>query len=61
MNYAIPCVSRIVDDNVDLSAAEFSGLRDERLNIGVVEYVARDGDGATAALVDGSRYGLGFL
>jgi hypothetical protein len=61
VDYAVPCISGIVDDDVDLAAAELRGLEDEGLDVGVVEDVAGDRDGATTGLFDGCDYGFGFL
>jgi hypothetical protein len=61
VDYAIPCISCIVDDDVHLAAAKLSRLEYKGLNVGIVEYVARDRDGATTGLVDGCDYGFGFL
>jgi hypothetical protein len=61
VDYAVPCISRVVDDDVDLPAAKLSRLGDERLDVVVVKYVARHRDGATAGPLDGCDYGFSFL
>jgi hypothetical protein len=58
---AIPCVAGVVDDNVDLAASELSGLGNKRLDVGVVEHVACDSQGATTRLVDFRSYRFCFL
>ena len=52
VNNAVPCIARIVYDNVDLSIAEFSGLLDEVGNVGVVKDVAYYGNCGAARGVD---------
>jgi hypothetical protein len=61
VDYTVPCVARIVDDDVDLAVAEFGGLLDERLDVGVVEDVAADCDGLAAILLDAVDYGFRLL
>jgi hypothetical protein len=46
---------------VDLAVAKLRRLLNERLDVGIVEDVARDGDGAAAVLLDLVDYGLGLL
>jgi hypothetical protein len=48
----VPCVACIVDDDVDLAVTELCRLLDERLDIGIVEDVAADGNCAATGLFD---------
>jgi hypothetical protein len=41
VNHAVPGVACVVDDDVDFAVAELCGLLDERLEVFVVEHVAR--------------------
>jgi hypothetical protein len=52
VNNTVPCVARIVDDDVDLAVTELCRLLDERLDVGIVEDVAADGNCAAAGLFD---------
>jgi hypothetical protein len=61
VDYAVPCISSIVDNDVDLAAAKLSRLGYESLNVVVVKYVARDRDGATTGLSNRCDYGFCFL
>jgi len=49
---AVPCVARVVDDDVDLAVAEVCGVFDELGDVGVVHHVAHDSDGGAARCVD---------
>jgi hypothetical protein len=49
---AIPCITRVVYDYMDLPIAEFSSLLDEGGNVGIVEDVAYYGDCRAAGGVD---------
>lgn len=57
VDHAVPCISRIVDDDVDLAVSELGGLFDERLDVSVVEDVAADSDGLSAGGFDRVDYG----
>jgi hypothetical protein len=61
VDHAIPCVARVVDDDVDLAVAKVGGFLDERLDVGVVEDVACYRDGLAAIGLDGGDYGFGFF
>jgi hypothetical protein len=61
VDHAVPGVARIVDYDVDLSAAKLGCFANERLDVSVVEYVAGDCDCTSAAFVNGGGYGFGFL
>jgi hypothetical protein len=61
VDYAIPGVACVVDDDVDLAAAEVCGLLDQRVDVPVVEHVSRDGEGLAAVLVDGVCDGFCFF
>jgi hypothetical protein len=61
VDHAVPCVARVIDDDVDLAVAKLRRLLNERLDVGIVEDVARDSDGAAAVLLDLVDYGLGLL
>jgi hypothetical protein len=58
---AVPCIARVVDDDVYLAVAEVGGFLDERLDVRVVEHVARDGEGRAPGGGDGGDDGLGFF
>jgi hypothetical protein len=58
VNDTVPCVARIVDDDVDLAVAKLRSLLDERLDVRIVEDVASNCDGAAAVLLDLVDYGL---
>lgn len=58
---AVPCVPGIVNDDVDLAAAELCGFLDEIRNVCIVEDIAGDRDSSAAALVDLICYRLCFL
>jgi hypothetical protein len=53
VDHAVPSVTCIVDDDVDLAVAELCGLLDEGVEVFVIEHVAWGGNGFTTALVDG--------
>ena len=61
VDHPVPRVPRIVDDDVDLAVAKLCGFLDERLDVGVVEDVAGDGDGGAAGRGYGGGYVLCFL
>lgn len=61
MDDAVPCIARIVDDDVDLAVAEFGCLLNQVFDVGVVEDIAADCDGGTAVLLDGVDYRLRLL
>jgi hypothetical protein len=52
VDYAIPGITCVVDDDVDLTAAEVCGLLDQRVDVFIIEHVSRDGEGLAAVLVD---------
>ena len=52
VNDTVPCVSRIVDNDVDLAASKLCSFLNEFGNIFVFQNVAYDGDGGAAALLD---------
>ena len=52
MNDTIPGEAGVVNDDMDLSITEVCRLLDEFIDVGIVQHVARDGDGATAVRVD---------
>jgi hypothetical protein len=58
---AVPCVAGIVDDDVDLAVAKVGRFLDERLDVGVVEHIAADCNGAAAVSFDLVDDGLRFL
>lgn len=61
MNDAVPCVSCIVDDDMDLAVSKLRCLLDQSLDVGVVEDVAADGDGLAAILLNVVDYGFSLL
>jgi len=61
VDHAVPGVACVVDDDVDLAAAEVCGLLDERVDVLVVEHIAGHGEGLAAVLVDGVCDGFGFF
>lgn len=62
MNHPIPGKPRIIHEDMDLPVAEVRRLGDEILDIGVVEDIAYDGEGASCASgVDGVGDGGGFF
>jgi hypothetical protein len=61
VNDTVPCITRIVDDDVDLAVAKLRSLLDERLDVSIVEDVAGYRDGAAAVLLDLVDYGLCLL
>lgn len=52
VQHAVPGVAGVVDDDVQLAAAELGGLLDEALEVVVVEHVTHDRQGAAAVGVD---------
>jgi hypothetical protein len=52
VNDTIPCVSRVVDNDVNLAASEICGFLDEFSDVFVFQNVAYDSDGGAAALFD---------
>lgn len=52
VNDTIPCVSRVVDNDVNLAASEICGFLDEFSDVVVFQNVAYDGDGGATALFD---------
>lgn len=61
MDHAVPGVACVVDDDVQLAAAEVCGLLDEGVDVLVVKHVSRDGEGLAAALIDGVGDALCFV
>ncbi len=61
VNHTIPCVASIVDDDVNLAASKLSCFGDERLDVGVVEHVARYSQGTATRRVDFRGYRFRFL
>jgi hypothetical protein len=61
VNYAVPCVSGIVDNDVNLAISKLRCLLDQGLDVGIVEDVAADGDGLAAGGLDRVDYSLGFF
>jgi hypothetical protein len=61
VDHAVPCVARVVNDDVDLAVAKLRSLLNERLDVGIVEDVACDCNGAAAVLLDLVDYGLGLF
>lgn len=53
VNYAVPSVACVVDDDVNLSLAELGGFLDELVEVCVIEHISGDGEGFATALVDG--------
>jgi hypothetical protein len=49
---AIPGIASIVDNDVDFATSELSSLGDECLDVGIVEHVACNSQGAASRLVD---------
>ena len=60
MYYSVPRETGIVDD-VDFPVAEFGGAGDESGDVGGVEHVSRNSDGAAAAGGYGGGDGKGFF
>jgi hypothetical protein len=58
---AVPCVARVVDNDVDLAVAKLRCLLNQGLDVCIVEDVAGDCDGAAAVLLDLVDDGLGLL
>lgn len=52
VDYAVPCVARIVNNDVDLAVTEVCGGFYEFGYVGIVKDVAGDGDGGAARFVD---------
>lgn len=52
MDDAVPGVSGVVDNDVNLAVAELSSLLDKLVDVLVVQHVARHGSCAAAILVD---------
>lgn len=61
VDHAVPGVACVVDDDVDLAAAEVCGLLDERVDVLVIEHVSRGSERLAAVLVDGVCDGLCFF
>ena len=61
VDYAIPGVACVVDDDVDLAVTEVCGLLDQGVDVFVVEHVAGDSEGLAAVFVDGVRDVLRLL
>ena len=61
MDHSIPREAGVVDDDVDLAVAEGGGFFHELRDVGGVEHVARDGEGAAAGGGYRSRDRIGFF
>jgi hypothetical protein len=46
VDHSVPCVSRIVDNDMDLAVAELGRLLDKSRQVGVVRDIARNGNGS---------------
>lgn len=57
---AVVRVAGVIDDDVDLAAAEFGSPPDQLLGVGRVEHVTGHGEGTAAAGGDGVGHGLGL-
>lgn len=60
MDHAVPGVTCVVNDDVDLAVAEVCGLLDEGFEVFVVEHVSWRSDCLTTALLDGVYDALCF-
>jgi hypothetical protein len=52
VDHAVPCVTSIVDNNMNLAVSELRCLLDQFLNILVIEHIACYSYGAAAGFVD---------
>ena len=52
VNDTVPCVARIVDNDVNLAASKICGFLDELSDVFVLQNIAYDGDSGAAALCD---------
>ena len=54
----VPCVSSIVDNNMDLATAKLCRFCNERLDVAIVEDVAHYCNGAATGFLDSSHHSL---
>ena len=61
MDDAVPSISSIVDNDVDLAVAKLCCLLDQLVDVVIVEHISRNGNCPAARLVDFIYYILGLL